>query len=338
MIERYGKDIEMQKIRSLDDERKYNERAIAAADAFYAGDGCKSGSICRICGRKETSLYFEAYDGYLYYECSNCGSLFLDNLPKLEEMYRTDNVSNTRAYIDEKIFEERVRQLQSPKVDFVLEVCAEHDIKMSTVWVDVGAGGGQILAAVQKKNIMAYGVESDQAEIEFMRSKGFSVLDAYVDPQEKNEALEELLAKADVVSFMMVLEHVKSPADVVDYFYRFMKPGAVFVLEVPRHPSVASFANLAYKNIVYRHITVPVHLQIFTEKAISMLLRGRFKILGKWGYGEGFSDLVKFPLISNHVKVDYRLYDMIMNENNDIQRLLDEAGLSDMMLFVAVKE
>ena len=43
-------------------------------------------------------------------------------------------------------------------------------------------------------------------------------------------------------------------------------------------------------------------------------------------------------LISNHVKVDYRLYDMIMNENNDIQRLLDEAGLSDMMLFVAVKE
>ena len=45
MIERYGKDMEMQKIRSLDDERKYNERDITAADAFYAGDGSKSGSI-----------------------------------------------------------------------------------------------------------------------------------------------------------------------------------------------------------------------------------------------------------------------------------------------------
>ena len=45
MIERYGRDMEMQKIRSLDDERKYNERDITAADAFYAGDGCKPGSI-----------------------------------------------------------------------------------------------------------------------------------------------------------------------------------------------------------------------------------------------------------------------------------------------------
>lgn len=99
--------------------------------------------------------------------------------------------------------------------------------------------GGQLLAAVYNRNINAYGVESDKAEIDFMRSKGFSVLDAFVEPDVNNVALEELLARADVVFFMMVLEHVKSPAEVMDYFYDKMKLGAVFVLKVPRHPSVA---------------------------------------------------------------------------------------------------
>lgn len=203
------------------------------------------------------------------------------------------------------------------------------------MWV---RGGGQLLAAVYNRNINAYGVESDKAEIDFMRIKGFSVLDAFVEPDVNNVALEELLARADVVSFMMVLEHVKSPAEVMDYFYDKMKPGAVFVLEVPRHPSVASFANLVYKNIAYRHITVPVHLQIFTEKAVSILFEGKFKMLAKWGYGEGFSDLMNFPLFSQKAIYDQSLYDMIMAQNNDVQRLFDKAGLSDMMLFVAVRE
>lgn len=141
MIERYGKDIMMRKIRSFEDEKKYNERAKKAADAYYSVNGNKSGSVCRICGSDDTHLYFEAYGGYLYYECCHCGALFMDNLPKLEEMYRTDNVSNTKSYIDDAVFEERVKQLQMPKVDFVLDVCKQNNI-LSTTWVDVGAGGG----------------------------------------------------------------------------------------------------------------------------------------------------------------------------------------------------
>lgn len=95
---------------------------------------------------------------------------------------------------------------------------------------------------------------------------------------------------------------------------------------------------MVYKNIAYRHITVPVHLQIFTEKAVSILFEGKFKMLAKWGYGEGFSDLMNFPLFSQKAIYDQSLYDMIMAQNNDVQRLFDKAGLSDMMLFVAVRE
>lgn len=337
MIELYGKDIKMRKIRSFEDERKYNERAKRAAETYFAEEGSRSGSVCRVCGSDETSLYFEAYGRYLYYECHCCGSIFLDNLPKLEEMYRIDDVSNTKSYIDDNLFEERVRQLQLPKVDFVLDVCKRNNI-VSTTWVDVGAGGGQLLAAIQSRKIKAYGVESDKAEIEFMRGKGFSVLEAFIEPNSKNKGIEELLTNADVVSLMMVLEHVEKPAEIMDYLYKTMQSGTVFVLEVPRHPSVASFANLMFKNIAYRHITVPVHLQIFTEKAVSMLFEGKFRQLGKWGYGEGFSDLINFPLFSEQAICDNKLYDMIMEQNNNVQRLFDKAGLSDMMLFVAVRE
>ena len=123
MLERYGKDIQMRKIRSFDDERKYNERAKKAARNFFDKEGNKEHSRCRVCGSDETKPYFEAYGGYLYYECMNCGSLFLDNLPRLDEMYRDDGISNTRAYIKDEIFEERVNQIQLPKVDFVLDLC-----------------------------------------------------------------------------------------------------------------------------------------------------------------------------------------------------------------------
>lgn len=221
MVELYGKDIQMRKLRSLEGEKILNDRAKTAADAYFSHCGSKHGSKCRICDSEDTSLYFEAYGGYLYYECHNCGSLFLDNLPDLEKMYRTDDLSNTKALIDDTIFQERVKQFQTPKVDFVLDVCKQNNIS-STNWVDVGAGGGQLLVAVQSRNIKAYGVESDKSEIDFMRSKGISVLEAFVDPYATNEPLEELLGGADVVSFMMVLEHVKSPAAVVDYFYNKM--------------------------------------------------------------------------------------------------------------------
>ena len=199
-------------------------------------------------------------------------------------------------------------------------------------------GGGQLLAAAKSRDLKTYAVESDIGEIKFMREKGFNVLDAYVDPDVKNDELDAVVGKSDIVSFMMVLEHVKEPARVVDYFYRTMKSGSVFVIDVPRHPSVATFANLTHKGIAYRHITVPVHLQIFTEKAIDMLFGGRFRMLGKWGYGEGFSDLVNFSMFASDAVIDNEIYEKIMEHNNDIQRIFDSAGLSDMMIYVAVKE
>lgn len=169
-----------------------------------------------------------------------------------------------------------------------------------------------------------------------MREKGLKCINAFVDPEKDDPELDDLFRTADVISMLEVLEHFEEPDKMINFLKRKMKPGALFVVEVPRHPSVASFANLTHRNIVFRHIVVPQHLQIFNEKTFEILFGNDFKVVGEWGFGQGFSDLINFPVMESGMN-DEKLYAEIMSHNNEVQRIFDKSGLADSMLLVAKK-
>ena len=139
-----------------------------------------------------------------------------------------------------------------------------------------------------------------------------------------------------LISLINVLEHIKNPIGLVNDLYDRMHRGAMMVFEVPRHPSVASLANLTHHSIIYRHITPPVHLQIFSDKAINMILEGKFRLLGKWEFGQGFTDLINYAMISSDTH-ENELYDEVMKASNSIQFAIDKAGLADQILVIAQK-
>ncbi len=124
----------------------------------------------------------------------------------------------------------------------------------------------------------------------------------YIDLKCENSQINRIINRNDVVSFFNVLEHMEDPKRFIDYIYNNMHDNAVMVFEVPRHPSIASFANMTYCNIIYRHITSPGHLQVFSEKSIAMLLQDKLNDL-----------------------------------SNTIQPIFDEEGLADQILVVAIK-
>lgn len=336
MVEKYGKEIKMRKIRSFQSEILDNEKGKEAAKVYYNPPIDKEKSICRICKSHNTALYFKAYYNYLYYECKQCGALYLDNLPQITEMYRVDEISNTDTYLDDSHYEKRIQIIIAPKADFVIGICREKTLPINT-WLDIGSGGGHLLSYLKKLNIQGYGIESDVRQYEFSKNKGLNVINDFIDVDHDRSEINSLLSNVDVVSMFMVLEHMEHPGEIIDYLYKNMKNGAVLVIEVPRHPSVASFANLMNKDIIYRHISPPNHLQIFSEKSIELLFDNKFELLGKWGFGMGFADIINYLMISSGEQCN-DLYDRIMSCSNDVEAIFDTAGLSDDMIFVAAKK
>lgn len=198
------------------------------------------------------------------------------------------------------------------------------------------AGGGEVLRVLQNLNIRGMGIEPDANECEFAASKGLKVYNRYIDVDTDDELINQLIEESDVVSILNVLEHVTEPVQFVRYFLEKMRGGGIFVFEVPRHPSMASFANLTCDHAVYRHCVAPIHLQIFSEDAVEYLLGDEVDVIAKWEFGQGYTDVLTNAMILAEKKSS-PLYDRLMDLSNNIQPIIDEAGFGDVMLVVARK-
>lgn len=86
-----------------------------------------------------------------------------------------------------------------------------------------------------------------------------------------------------------------------------------------------------------RYIVPPIHLQMFNEKSLEILLKGRFDIVVKWRFGQGFMDVINNAMILSQTK-HCKIYEEIMRGQNHIQRAIDETGLSDQILLVAIRK
>ena len=203
-------------------------------------------------------------------------------------------------------------------------------------WIS-DVGGGEINFYIQRNTaIKGIGIESDRRECRFVKEKGLEVYNLFIDIEKEDKKIRRLLEESDIVSFFNVLEHMVNPKGFLDYIGKRMRPGAILALEVPRHPSAASFTNLTCKNQVYRHIDPPIHVQIFSEDSLVWLLEDLFDIQGKWLFGQGYSDLINNAMLLSGEK-ENELYHRLMDLSNTIQPVFDRNGLADQILLVAKK-
>ena len=338
-MHKYGKKIDMRNLdRDLTNiqEMKQNrkEAALKNLNEFNPNNDIS----CPICKSKEYEFYVNIY-GYQYCECQNCKSIFLANLPNAEELYQGKEEVAVDHYVDKEIFDKRKEFISKPKLEFVLECLNSfHDENFEIeYWLDIGCATGELLSFVKDMGIKAVGIESDFREVKFAREIcGLEIIEGYVDSNNPNPEIINAIHNATIISFINVLEHIPNPIDFINDIYQYSNDNSILVFEVPRHPSLASFSNLVSHDAVYRHMVPPQHLQIFTEVGVQEILKNKYEIIGTWGFGQGFFDILTESAINANLE-NVELYNQLIDKSNPIQKAIDEAGFSDTMIFVCKK-
>jgi len=335
--QKYGKEID---IRSLKRDLKKIKDFISLNVEFCKENlkpiGTAADIECRICQSKK-NRYFVNIRGYQYNLCENCISIILVNLPDVKTLYASKDAKASAVYLDDDVFFKRVENIALPKVKFISDSINK---KQKKIWCDIGCGVGEILMALKDADYADYfqgiGIEIDPEEIKFGIKKNLDIRKGFLNSDDISDEIANIISTSDVISMFNTLEHIEQPAKVMNIYKKHMKNEAYLIIEVPRYPSLSSFANLTNPNLTYRHIVPPIHLQIFSEKAIKMLLGDDFSLLATWGFGQGFTDILTNAMLLNNTKEDV-LYQDLMNISNKVQETIDRNGFSDQMVFVMQK-
>ena len=276
-IEKYGKSFDNKAILRTPQwintqvlQAKENAMKFLAKDKHYYTN-------CPICESDRIQDFAQIY-GFLYKECQECQNLFLANpLKDLVQLYTNDgNESSFECYLSDEIFAKRLENIARPKIAFIDSVMKQHYYTNHKKWLDIGSGGGENLYAAKELGYEIKGFESDTKALEFSNHKlgGAYVKSGFLDIKNCDNNLLESIRNADVITFFNTLEHLENPKKVIDFFGNTMKKDSLLVIEVPRHPSLASYANAMSPHKVYRHLIPPYHLNIFSEKALEIMYNG----------------------------------------------------------------
>jgi len=341
MLRKYGKNVDMRFLKR--DFVKIKEMIQNNSEFSYENlvqYDEKQSYECRIC-HNSNFLKFTNVRGYHYVQCTTCKSIVLLNIPDVKKLYESDESKASTIYLDEEAFHRRVKAIALPKIQFIVESIETTIVSIvPNFWCDVGCGVGEILAGLKQNYLGKFegiGIEADPTEIEFGQNKGLKIIKGFIAPENTANEIIDLISKADVVSMMNVLEHIEKPDKIVDFYKRYMKSNAYLVIEVPRHPSLASFANLVSPELTYRHIVPPVHLQIFSDKAMEIMAGEEFELVATWGFGQGYTDMLTSTMLLGNI-AEMELYSALMDISNDVQKIIDEKGFSDQMIYVLKKK
>lgn len=129
--------------------------------------------------------------------------------------------------------------------------------------LDVGCGGGVLLAELQSAGHEVIGLEPDPAARKVASDRGLVVYDG--SAENYPAAIEP--NSFDVVLMIHVLEHTVDPVAAVKSVSDVLKPGGVYIVETPNHQAV----SFHHAGPTWRWLDVPRHLNFFTPKSLDAM-------------------------------------------------------------------
>lgn len=280
--------------------------------------------------------------GVAYFECEECKHLYCGTSPTsefLQDYYSLQDSAQIEAYVnlEQPDLLDRNLGVNAPKAEFIDFVRSESlnvESIEGPIWIDIGAGVGDLLLNAKSLGYRAVGLEPDPVQANFARKRGFEIHEIFLTP---SSDVAHILVEADVVSLLNVLEHVPEPIELARFLGASMKSGAVLAMEFPRHPSVSSILQLANISTVIRHINPPEHLHIFSDLSARRLLNSAgFDLQGTWVFGSDSLELF-FGIGENLGWGGSFLTPAISRSISELQTQIDQVGLSDNMLIVGIK-
>ena len=272
---------------------------------------------CYICESRDSRPYGQTY-GISYRECLGCSHVYANvrlTPDDLFDYYRKKYFVGT-ADIDPGLVDSRAHMVVEPKLQFVSDFVRTERRR----WLDVGAGNGGVVACAREMGFEAHGLEPGAEARRFARQVfGFDMGDHGVE----DELRKSGPGSYDLVSFFMVLEHVTDPARQVAAATELLAPGGLLVVEVPTADSVASMADIAFPD---------------TQGSLRRLVGEQgLDVEGMWFLGQDIFSLVVHMALANPSFLESRLCQFFLDNNDGLQKVVDEKELSDEVILVARK-
>lgn len=174
-------------------------------------------------------------------QCKNCSLIFSNPLPIPEDM------SQHYGTPPEDYWIERYFEIDENYFKDQLEIFNALNLRNNQITaLDIGAGLGKCMIALEKSGFTAYGLEPSEPfykrAIEKMGvSKDRLILSSLEDAEYPAE-------KFDFITFGAVLEHLYDPSLAIEKALKWLKPQGLIQIEVP---SSAWLTNKIY-NLIYR--------------------------------------------------------------------------------------
>ena len=299
----------------------------------------RSSRECPAClGRGEARDFLDVR-GAGFMLCNDCGHIFSKFSPSadfLSDYYGQDKSSQIMTYVNvnQEMQTLRREEIAKPKAHFIHDVFTKHSkfSGLRNVWCDVGCGIGDLLVEAGTLGYVSLGFETDQIQARVARDRGVEVIGEFMEPGSENFSR---ISECSVVSLINVLEHISDPASTLASISSELKSGAFIAIEVPRNPSLSSIVQHASFAPIFRHISPPEHLHIFSDTSLeSMLSAASFAVRGRWLFG---SDALELFSHVGHTLGWEQGYEapLIGEAINAFQESIDASGLSDTQLVVA---
>jgi 2-polyprenyl-3-methyl-5-hydroxy-6-metoxy-1,4-benzoquinol methylase len=251
-------------------------------------------------------------NGFTHVQCKNCDSVYVTPRLKdefIDKLYTDSYYSEmfTKSMIP--FFEKRKKLLGQNKYNQILH----HSVKMGSV-LDIGCGVGELIDVFKDNGWDSDVVELNPAAISWLEKKGHNVNKVHFADYNTEK-------KYDIVMAWNVIEHVLDPKEFVKKAFDLLKPGGIFVSEVPHGNSLLiDYCRKTNKDPL-RILQGEQHIMLYSKKAYEDLhVKAGFEKIFVKSNGLDYGTILNL----NNVKVDP---DLIL----DIQSLIDSKNYGDLM-------
>jgi len=216
---------------------------------------------CPYCKNNKSSGEFKI-NGFVHITCDNCNTVYVT--PRLKDKYVDLLYSDeyySELYIKSMIpaFEKRKKLIGQRKFDQVLN----YSVNKGSV-LDIGCGVGEVIDVFKDNNWDCHAIEFNPGAVKWLKEKGINVSNVHF-----NEYISDI--KFDVIMAWGVVEHVLDPSVFLKKAYNLLKPGGIFVSEVPHGNSLLVDYSRLTKKDPERIIMGEQHIVLYSIDAYKNL-------------------------------------------------------------------
>lgn len=214
---------------------------------------------CPACSSKFKVFKYET-DGFTINKCTKCHTLFVENIPSLDELlaqYKKSDYYHLPIDSEERITFENRRRAK-----------IINGFKATGTVLDIGCAKGSFLDEMKTYDYDTFGIEMSSVNAELCNAKGHNVYLGDLDSFYKIN----MGKKFDIISCLDVLEHIHKPREFLLAIKSLLKDDGLLILSTPNFSGFIS--KLLGKRDPY--IIPPEHLNFFTKRGLSRL----FKLTG----------------------------------------------------------